>query len=313
MEASLAKSTVKTHGNNWKAFERLCSANNQQAFPASPAAMARCLGAIFRRGKAQARSLQPRMSAINKRHEDFGRDAPAKGPLIKAAKRGRARSQQQASDALPAASAPLPAPFAGQALGLGLRARSPSARRQAAFIVFALLSFARPGATGMAKINDARICNDCIEAQLRACKRDVGRDRLTLRAPNASQFRLWALMHAAQKDLRRAGCPEGAYLLRPSRGPQTPLSSSDLSSALKRLLTHFSAHPPLGCKCAGRAARSGAASSAYAAGVGIETIRWMRGSKSMGALRSHCLDPRAKPTPSAEELFGRLRRVANSQ
>lgn len=28
----------------------------------------------------------------------------------------------------------------------------------------------------------------------------------------------------------------------------------------------------------------------------------------MEALRRHCLDPRAKPAPAAEELFGRLRR-----
>eukprot|EP00172_Hildenbrandia_rubra_P003665 Plantae.Rhodophyta-Hildenbrandia_rubra.ctg6127.p1 GENE.Plantae.Rhodophyta-Hildenbrandia_rubra.ctg6127~~Plantae.Rhodophyta-Hildenbrandia_rubra.ctg6127.p1 ORF type:complete len:259 (+),score=20.76 Plantae.Rhodophyta-Hildenbrandia_rubra.ctg6127:504-1280(+) len=252
------------------------------------------------------------MSSINRRHEDFGRLAPAKGPLITAAKKGLSRLQQQAADALPPASAPLPASFVGQVLSFGLHASSLSARRQAAFIVLALLSFARPGATGVTKINDVRMRDNCIEAQLRAYKRDIGRDRLTFRAPFSSQSRIWDLLHAVQVDLRKAGCPDDAYLFRPARGPQAPLSNGDLSAAARKFLSHFRAQPPLGRKHTGRSARSGAVSSAYAIGVDMETMRWMWGSKSMDTLRQHHLGPRAKPTPSAEEFFGRLKRAISA-
>lgn len=297
----LAKSTKSTRGNLWKAFELFCKRCQIQPLPAAEAAAARCLGAAFKRGAVKARPLQPCLSAINRRHEDLGCPPPAKGAsaIIKAAREGFARLQQVEQGHLPLAPAPLPAALVGQALTAGLTASSISVRRQAA-----LLALARPGAAGLARINDIKLHRDAMEAQLRSFKRDMGRDRLPFRARMQSagasaRCLIERRRISLARDALRIFC-----LLCPARCPNRPVSSADISAMMRKLLRYFTITPPLGRKHAGGATRAGAVSAAHAILVDIETMRWMWGSKPMEALRAHCLDPRMEPPPAVEEFLG---------
>ena len=256
----------------------------------------------------RAASLQPHLSAINKRHDEHGLAIPAKGPLVQAARRGFARLQQGQSMAPPLAPAPLPAPFASQVVDLGLRTKSTRARRHCALLVFAFLSFARPLTTGQTQLQDVAFDSDKnIHVQLRMLKSEVGRHRLTFQMPAGRNTRFTTLISQKQQDPTTAGAPEDWPLFRSPKSRPVPLTSADVSSTMHTFLKLFNCKPPLGSEFSAKATRSGAVLAAYAIGVNVETMRWMWGSRSLRALRTHYLDPRTKWSPAAEEFFGHLR------
>ena len=138
-------------------------------------------------------------------------------------------------------------------------------------------------------------------------KHDTGRHRLAFNVPYPNNRRIATLLKHLQRELPLAGKPKDWPLFRGPNEQPTPLCSEDISSVMRKLLRHLQHSPPLGCKHTAKATRSDAVSAACSVGVDIETIRWMWGSKSMGVLRQHYLDPRTQPSPAAEEFFGHLR------
>ena len=138
-------------------------------------------------------------------------------------------------------------------------------------------------------------------------KHCVGRHRLAFNAPHPNNRRIAILLKHLQQELSLAGKPKDWPLFRGPNERPTPLSSEDISSVMRKLLRHLQCSPPLGCKLAAKATRSGAVSAAHSVGVNIEAMRWIWGSKSKDVLRQHYRDPCTQPSPAAEEFFGHLR------
>lgn len=312
LSASLSNTAKKSRGSNWRALAKHCREQHLRPLPASASTIIKRLWSAFTRGAVRASELQPRLSSINKRHEELGRAGPAKGPLVAASRKGFSRLKQKQELAPPIASAPSPATFASKALDIGLSSNSATARRKCGLLTFAFLSLARPRTTGQTQLGDIIMGKSSnMQAQLRFFKHDTGRHRLTFRAPRPSNARASRLITAMQKDLRKAGRDENWPLLRSPHEKPEPLTSADVSAVMRKFLTRLQEAPPLGCKHAAKATRSGAASAAHSVGVGIEAMRWMWGSKSTDELRQHYLDPRVTRPQAAEEFFGHLRQKSS--
>ena len=85
--AATAATTRETRNSNWRQFCKFCIQRRLSPLSAEAAAVVKHLWRLWQRGTVRAASLQPHLSAINKRQEEFGLKPPAKGHLIQTARR----------------------------------------------------------------------------------------------------------------------------------------------------------------------------------------------------------------------------------
>ncbi|KAK3242308.1 hypothetical protein CYMTET_47996 [Cymbomonas tetramitiformis] len=317
-KAALGSKTVGNYQPKARAFMAFCEEKRREWLLATGGSVRLYIAHLLDKGKVQAASMQPYLSAINDYHEDMGFPRPAKGWAVSRAVKGMSALQVQAAEAAGEEQTVrtwLPARHvsAVHEHGLGLEPVGRAATellRACAYVVFAFVTFGRPD-TGL-PMRREHISITCDEISV-VLDREKGRGHVRLRRrltiPAAGVAGLvqllqhWEQMRDAswgQRPVTGSGVQCSYWRLPWERGK---LQLAQANGWVQLALGKLGCVPSDGGHFSGHNTRMGACTCARAVGTALEKCFFLDGWSQLSSAIHSYINPTAVPDEHMEKYF----------